>query len=105
LLKWVSKSPDFPVGKFLIPSYIVGIVIDPPIQAAFYTAAGGGISNWRGSQYGFYFVIGWMSLAMVGIATWLPVSHPNSNLQSDSQETRGMRAGIAAESETKTVGV
>ncbi|KAJ9108696.1 hypothetical protein QFC21_000016 [Naganishia friedmannii] len=60
-----------------LPSH-TGIVIGTPIQAAFYTAAGNDIANWRGSQYGFYFVIGCIALAMVLVLICLPARKPNS---------------------------
>jgi hypothetical protein len=48
-----------------------GIVIGSSVQAGLYTASGG-ISNWRGSQYGFYFLIAWLAVAFLLVAWLVP---------------------------------
>ncbi|KAJ9104753.1 hypothetical protein QFC19_003894 [Naganishia cerealis] len=61
----------------------LGIAVGTPIQAGFYTAVDNGLADWRGSQYGFYFVIGCIAVAMLLVFTWLPASKPNDDLATE----------------------
>jgi hypothetical protein len=53
-----------------------GAAIGAPMQAAFYTAAGNDLADWRGSQYGFYFVIGCIASVWGSVLIWLPATRP-----------------------------
>ncbi|KAJ9108716.1 hypothetical protein QFC21_000036 [Naganishia friedmannii] len=57
-----------------------GILIGSSVQAGLYTAAGNDLANWRGSQYGFYFLIGWLFAAIILVQVFLP------KFQSDGQD-------------------
>ena len=54
---------DRALAQSSLYSYI-GTVIGSSVQAGLYSAAGD-ISNWKGSQYGFYFLIAWLAVAFL----------------------------------------
>lgn len=56
-------------------------MIGSSVQAGLYSVAGD-ITNWKGSQYGFYFLIAWLVVAFLLVA-WLV---PNTDILSDEAE-------------------
>lgn len=48
------------------------IVIGASVQAALYTAAPGGLQDWRGNQFSFYFMISCVALAMILVTVFIP---------------------------------
>jgi hypothetical protein len=49
-----------------------GIVIGAVVQAALYTAVNNDLTDWRGHQYGFYYMAGCLAVAIVLVVTLLP---------------------------------
>lgn len=48
-----------------------GIVIGSSVQAALYTATPNGLADWTGNQYGFYFMICCLAVAMVLVVLFI----------------------------------
>ncbi|KAI5454811.1 hypothetical protein NCC49_003693 [Naganishia albida] len=49
-----------------------GIVIGSAVQAAIYTAVDNDLTDWRGHQYGFYYMAGCLAIAMVLVGISVP---------------------------------
>jgi hypothetical protein len=46
-------------------AYIAGSVVGLSVQAGLYSRVNNDLSNWKGTQYGFYFVIAWLAVSLI----------------------------------------
>lgn len=70
-----------------------GVVIGSSVQAALYTAVDNNLADWRGHQYGFYFVIGCLVIALVMVGMILPVGDCEEREEREEAEGKSTEMG------------
>ncbi|KAJ9114008.1 hypothetical protein QFC22_005826 [Naganishia vaughanmartiniae] len=65
IIQAVPPSASGVAGALLQVSLQLGSVVGLSVQAGLYTLVDNDISNWKGTQYGYYFVIAWLAVSLI----------------------------------------